>query len=176
MILNRGMHGDIAIMPRWPATQVKICPQAFRQLQLAQSKLPSELNLIITRAFEPPGTGLTALRSFSRWMGIQLFSSIYANRKSEVNDIFGANGHDLDGTHVDISIRLDGRRIRLLPLSVFTPDWLQNARINKYQETIEHVFRVLDQVGFDLHRNRTESLQIHCDLRKEFCVDRLIET
>lgn len=176
MILTSGRHGDIAIRPRWPATQVRICPQAFRQLQLAQSKLPREIDLIITRAFEPLGTGLTALRSFSRWLGIQLFSSIYANRKSEVSDIFGANGHDLDGTHVDISIRLDGRRIRLLPMSVFTPDWLQNARVKKYQATIDQVFRVLNEVGFDLHRNRTESLQIHCDLRRDFCVDQSFET
>lgn len=176
MILSSGMHGRISIKPRWPAKQVRICPQAFGRLQLAQAKLPPAIELIITRAFEPPGTGLTQLRTCSRWMGIQLFSSVYAHRKSEVSDIFGANGHDRDGTHVDVSILLNGRRVRLLPLSVFTPDWLQNARVKKYQETIDQVFRVLNEVGFDLHRNRTESLQIHCDLRQEFCADQPVDT
>lgn len=167
MTLSSGLHDGLLVLPRWPATQVRICPQAFAQFQSAQAMLPSEIRLIITRAFEPPGTGLTRLRSFSRWMGIQLFSSIYAKRKSEVGDIFGANGHDLDGTHVDVSILIDDKRVRLLPLSVFTPSWMQSLRIKKYQPSVDHVFRALNEAGFDLHRNRTESLQIHCDLRKE---------
>lgn len=168
MTLSSGMHDGMLVLPRWPATQVRICPHAFEQLQSAQAMLPSEIRLIITRAFEPPGTGLTQLRSMSRWMGIRLFSSIYAKRKSEVGDIFGANGHDLDGTHVDVSLFTDEKRVRLLPLSVFTPAWMQSLRIKRYQRSVDHVFRALNEAGFDLHQNRTESLQIHYDLRKEF--------
>lgn len=34
---------------------------------------------------------------------------------------FGANGHDIDGRHIDVSVVLHGKRLRLLPLGVFTP-------------------------------------------------------
>lgn len=81
----------------------------------------------------------------------------------EVDAIFGANGHDIDGRHVDVSLVLHGKRLRLLPLGVFTPPRWQHRRIARYAEPVARAKRSLQHCGFVLHHNPTEALQIHCD-------------
>ncbi len=78
---------------------------------------------------------------------------------------FGANGHDIDGRHIDVSVVLHGKRLRLLPLGVFTPPRWQDRRTARHAEAIACVKRSLQHCGFALHHNPTEALQIHCDYR-----------
>ncbi|MCH8621602.1 hypothetical protein [Undibacterium sp. TS12] len=162
--LPPGTSGNIQIQPRWPARQVLINALAWQKIQDMQAALPSHLGLILTRAYEPRASELGKARTWFRRAGIWLFGCIYRQRKAEIADIFGSNGHDVDGTHIDLSFRLHGRRVRLLPLSVFTPLAWQKKRMDIYREALELVKKELLMRGFTLHSNQTESLQIHCDL------------
>ena len=162
--LSRGDHGGLRICPRWPSSKVMVSPAALEKLQRVQTELPREIELIVTRGFEPRTSGLGWLRTFSRRVGIVLFRFVYADRHDEIGEIFGANGHDLDGTHVDVSLAVDGSRIRLLPLGVFTPIAWQKRRAEKHLRSIQKVKEALVRNGFRIHRNETESRQIHCDL------------
>ncbi|HCP9006080.1 TPA: hypothetical protein OF588_004432, partial [Escherichia coli] len=92
-----------------------------------------------------------------------LFRACYPQRQDEVDAIFGANGHDIDGRHVDVSLVLHGERLRLLPLGVFTPPRWQHRRVARYAEPVARAKRSLQHCGFELHHNPTEALQIHCD-------------
>jgi len=161
--LEHGVHEGLLVRPRWPSSRVLIDPAALASLVTMQANLPDEIDLIVTRGYEPGASSLGGLRRFSRKAGIFLFRLLYRNRGHEVDDIFGANGHDLDGTHVDISLAVNGRRIRLLPLSVFTPVSWQSRRVKKFLPLLNMVTAALVQNGFQIHRNGTESLQIHCD-------------
>lgn len=162
--LTRGGHGGLQICPRWPSSKVLVSPAALKKLQIVQADLPGEISLILTRGYESRASRLGWLRKLSRIVGIILFKFVYANRGDEVEDIFGSNGHDLDGTHLDVSLAVNGNRVRLLPLSVFTPIFLQKRRAEKYSRSIKIVKRALVHNGFIIHRNETESHQIHCDL------------
>lgn len=93
-----------------------------------------------------------------------MFKLVYANRGGEIEDIFGSNGHDEDGTHLDVSLSINGNRVHLLPFSVFTPVSWQRRRAEKHLQFIETVKNALVKNGFSIHRNETESHQIHCDL------------
>ncbi len=162
--LPSGSHNGLQICPRWPSWSVVIAPEALDQLQHVQAALPAGIGLILTRGYEPRSSRLGALRSLSRLAGIALFKFLYAARSDEIADIFGANGHDQDGTHLDISLAIDGKRIRLLPLSVFTPVSWQQRRVAHYAGQIALINSALIAHGFRIHRNATESHQIHCDL------------
>lgn len=162
--LTRGEYGRLQICPRWPSSRVFVAAAALERLQIVQADLPGEIGLVLTRGYESPASNLGWLRKFSRIAGIVLFKFAYANRRNEVEDIFGSNGHDVDGTHLDVSLALNGNRVRLLPLSVFTPIPWQKRRVEKYSRTIEIVKNALVYHGFSIHRNETESHQIHCDL------------
>lgn len=162
--LPRGRYGELQICPRWPSSKVLVSPVALEKLRGAQADLPREISLILTRGYEPRASKLGGLRKLSRIVGIVLFRLVYANRAGEVDDIFGANGHDVDGTHLDVSVAVNGKRVRLLPLSVFTPISWQKRRVEKYVQPIETVKNALVHNGFSIHRNETESHQIHCDL------------
>lgn len=162
--LTRGSYGGLQICPRWPSSKVLVAPVALERLQIVQADLPGEISLILTRGYEPRASSLGWLRKLSRITGIILFKFAYANRGDEVEDIFGSNGHDVDGTHLDVSLAVNGNRVRLLPLSVFTPTPWQNRRAEKYSRSIEIVKNALVNNGFSIHRNETESHQIHCDL------------
>lgn len=59
----------------------------------------------------------------------------------------------------------DGKRLRFLPLGVFTPPARQEQRKARYSAVVEEVKATLGQCGFQIHRNPTESLQIHCDYK-----------
>ncbi len=155
----------IQIKPRWPAQQILIDELAWQKLLAVQAGLPPHLSLILTRAYEPRASGLGRARTQFRRAGIWLFGFLYRHRKAEIPDIFGSNGHDLDGTHIDVSFCIHRQRVRLLPLSVFTPLSWQKKRMDKYREALALVQAALVSQGFCLHGNQTESLQIHCDLK-----------
>lgn len=164
LILTNGVHAGLQIQPRWPAREVRVDAQVLRKLQTIQAQLPAEIVLILTRGYELRASNLGFARNQFRAMGIAMFRLLYPGRGNEVTDIFGSNGHDIDGTHVDVSFRLNGRRVRLLPLGVFTPLSLQQRRVQRCASALAQIHAALIQEGFQIHRNTTESLQIHCDL------------
>ncbi|WP_241774741.1 hypothetical protein [Pseudomonas protegens] len=55
--------------------------------------------------------------------------------------------------------------MHFLPLGVFTPPARQEQRKARYSAVVEEVKATLGQCGFQIHRNPTESLQIHCDYK-----------
>ncbi|MCO7462866.1 hypothetical protein ACQ5SB_03490 [Stenotrophomonas geniculata] len=163
LTLQRGSHHGLLIAPRWPSTHIQIETEVLQRLLDAQSLLPAELRLLLTRGFEPSHSHLGGFRRLVRRFGITLFRACYPQRHDEVDAIFGANGHDIDGCHVDVSLVLRGKRLRLLPLGVFTPLRWQHRRVTRHAEAVTRVKRSLQHCGFVLHHNPTESLQIHCD-------------
>lgn len=164
LTLRRGEERGIEISPRWPSSEVKVDERAFRQLLEVQARLPAQIQLILTRGYEAPHASLGHLRTLFRGLGVGLFRAVYFKRRAEIPEIFGANGHDVDGAHVDVSIRVDGRRLRFLRLGVFTPSAWQDNAVGQHQPFVAIVKNTLRDCGFHIHRNATESLQIHCDL------------
>ena len=164
LTLHRGVGRGIEISPRWPSSEVNIDERAFKQLLEVQARLPAQIQLILTRGYEAPHARLGHLRTLFRGLGVGLFRAVYFKRRAEIPEIFGANGHDVDGTHVDVSIRINGRRLRFLRLGVFTPRAWQENVVSQYQPFVAIVKNTLRDCGFRIHRNATESLQIHCDL------------
>ena len=163
LTLFKGESQGLKVAPRWPSSKVLIEKNVFLKLLEVQSKLPSSVKLLLVRGYENKSSRLGVFRHISRWLGIKLFCTCYPSRKSEVGDIFGSNGHDVDGSHVDVSIVLNGKRLRLLPLGVFTSLSLQQSRAEEHLAVIEYVKGTLEQCGFIIHHNQTESMQIHCD-------------
>jgi hypothetical protein len=164
LTLRRGLHDGLWVSPRWPSSTVVIDRRAWEALKQAHAALPNGVCLVITRAYEPMGTKLASARIVFRWLGIHLFCLCYSQRISEIEDLFGTNGHHTEGTHVDISIKLDGRRLRFLPLGVFTPGAWQRRRVKPVKPVLEMIKKTLVDASFTIHQNPTESLQIHCDL------------
>ncbi|STR44842.1 hypothetical protein EV682_11745 [Iodobacter fluviatilis] len=164
LTLNRGVYANVQIRPRWPAQQVQVDSDAFSKLQRIQMKLPEHIVLILTRGYEKKESQLGFARNKFRALGINAFRCFYSSRQGEIAAIFGSNGHDVDGTHLDVSFLLHGRRVRLLPLSVFTPLFWQKRRVERYALPLYQVKEALIKEGFRIHLNPTESLQIHCDL------------
>lgn len=167
LTLPRGAQGGVLIQPRWPARQVRVDALVLAKLQTIQTRLPARVTLVLTRGFEPRESKLGLARCQFRKLGIRLFSVLYPHRANEINDIFGCNGHDVDGTHIDVSFCLDGRRVRLLPLGVFTPLGWQHRRLQRCGSAVDQIRSALINEGFQLHHNTTESLQMHCDLTLE---------
>lgn len=164
-ILKKGSYQGLLIHPRWPARHVLVSPQVFQALCNAQSELPEAIKLILTRGYEAKQTNLGLLRRFSRFLGILIFKSIYPKREKELGEIFGSNGHDVDGNHVDVSFSVLGKRLKFLPLSVFTPLSWQKRRKERSEKKLRQVKFTLMENGFKIHSNETESLQIHCDFQ-----------
>ncbi|WP_150621074.1 hypothetical protein [Pandoraea horticolens] len=162
--LGRGIHDGIQVRPRWPARHVRVDAVVLSKLQSIQAQLPSEITLILTRGYEPRASHLGFVRMWFRTLGIGVFRRLYPDRQHEIADIFGSNGHDVDGTHIDVSFCLNGRRIRMLPLGVFTPSSWQHRRVQRYASPLNFILTSLKRNGFRVHHNETESLQIHCDL------------
>nr|WP_239508901.1 hypothetical protein [Stenotrophomonas maltophilia] len=161
---TRQPHG-LLIAPRWPSTRIQLEEEVLQRLLDAQAMLPAALRLLLTRGFEPRHGRLGGFRRAVRRLGIAAFRTCYPQRRDEIDAIFGANGHDIDGRHVDVSLVLHGKRLRLLPLGVFTPLRWQDRRVARHSEAVAQVKRSLQQCGFELHHNATEALQIHCDYR-----------
>ncbi|WP_208456536.1 hypothetical protein [Burkholderia sp. BCC1644] len=133
-------------------------------LQAIQSALLAEISLILTRGYEPRASGLGFARRQFRSPGIGTFRLLYPARRDELADMFGSNGHDVDGTHIDVSFSLNGQRVRMLPLGVFTPPFWQRRRVRRCASALAKIQAALMQHGFQIHRNTMESLQIHGDL------------
>lgn len=161
---TRGIHHGLNVQPRFPSSVLCISETAWDRLLQVQDQLPAEIRLIITRGYEPRASSVGAARKLFRAIGIKLFRLVFRARKHEINDIFGANGHDVDGSHVDVSLALNQKRLRFLPLGVFTPIPWQNKRTRAHEADLQKVMTALMEHGFQIHRNQTESLQIHCDL------------
>jgi hypothetical protein len=159
-----GSHSNLQVAPRWPYKKVVVCREAFCRLQRAQEKLGNSAQLVVTRGFEPGSSFTRTLHGFMRKLGSLVFLLLYPARASEVPEIFSANGHDEDGTHVDVAIQLGGRILKLLPFGVLTPVSRINAAESMHAEVLLLVREALSVVGFRTHQNQTEALQIHCDL------------
>ncbi|UTV56673.1 hypothetical protein [Burkholderia arboris] len=164
LTLTRGVQAGVQIRPRWPARYVRVEARVLGKLQAIQAELPAEIDLILTRGYEPRASGLGVARRGFRALGMGLFRLLYPTRGNELVDIFGSNGHDVDGTHIDVSFGLKGRRVRLLPLGVFTPPFWQRHRMRRCDSSLAQIQSALVRQGFQIHRNATERLQIHCDL------------
>lgn len=165
LTLPKGESQGLKVKPRWPSSEVLIENNVFLKLIEAQSKLPTSVQLLLVRGYENKNSQLGLFRRLSRWLGIKLFCTCYPSRKGEVKDIFGSNGHDVDGSHVDVSIILNGKRLRFLPLGVFTSLTFQHSRAAEHLTIIKKVKGALEQCGFEIHHNQTESMQIHCDFK-----------
>ncbi|VWD26813.1 hypothetical protein [Burkholderia lata] len=166
LTLPPGVHAGVKIRPRWPARHVHVDAYVMGKLQAIQTELPVGINLILTRGYEPRASGLGFARRQFRALGIGTFRLLYPARRNELADIFGSNGHDVDGTHIDVSFSLNGRRVRMLPLGVFTPPFWQQHRVQRCASALAQIQAALRRHGFQIHRNATESLQIHCDLAR----------
>lgn len=166
LTLPPGVHAGVQIRPRWPARHVHVDAHVLGKLQAIQTGLPVGISLILTRGFEPRASGLGFARRQFRALGIATFRLLYPARRDELADIFGSNGHDVDGTHIDVSFTLNGRRVRMLPLGVFTPPFWQRRRVRRCASALAQIQAALMRHGFQIHRNATESLQIHCDLAR----------
>ncbi|MDR3414238.1 MAG: hypothetical protein P4L87_25300 [Formivibrio sp.] len=160
----KGKHDGLKVIPHWPSKQVCISEMAWERLLIVQSQLPESICLIVTRGYEPSASRVGISRKLFRAIGIYFFRHAYKFRRDELEAIFGTNGHDVDGNHIDVSVALNGRRLRFLPLGVFTPLTWQNQRSQKYTTALHEVKTALVDQGFCIHKNMTESLQIHCDL------------
>ncbi|ABB10861.1 hypothetical protein Bcep18194_B0747 [Burkholderia lata] len=164
--LTPGVHAGVQIRPRWPARHVRVDTHVLGKLQTIQTELPAEITLILTRGYEPRASRLGFARRQFRALGIGAFRLLYPARLDELADIFGSNGHDVDGTHIDVSFSLNGRRVRMLPLGVFTPPAWQQRRVRRCASALAQIRAALMRHGFQIHRNATESLQMHCDLAR----------
>lgn len=162
--LPAGYHSNLQVAPRWPYKKVLICPEAFSRLQQAQGKLGQTAQLIITRGFEPGNIILRRLHSFMRKLGAVVFILCYPQRFSEVSEIFSSNGHDTDGTHVDVAVSQNAKLLNLLPSGVLTHAVTIAAIEKEYSNILTVVRMTLTEVGFKTHSNQTEALQIHCDM------------
>lgn len=167
LCLTNGIYEGLEVAPRWPSRRVLIDETAWEQLRAVQLTLPESIRLIVTRGYEPRTSRLGVARTLFRSIGVRAFRTLFKTRRDEIADIFGANGHDLDGTHVDVSIRLNARRLRFLPLGVFTPTNVQVRRSARYKADLHQARTALTNGGFRIHANQTESLQIHCDFRPQ---------
>jgi hypothetical protein len=160
--LKRGIHGGLQVAPRRLRRRVWISPEALSRLQDAQQSLPSNIQLILLRGYEPGSIPRRLIRRLNRNIGSILFQVIFPSRASEASEIFHPNGHDIDGNHIDVALAVNGKRLQTLPFDVFTPARLIER--NSQDTAVEVAWKVLSSVGFEVHRNKTEALQIHCDL------------
>ena len=158
--LKKGSISNIEIAPLGFSSCVLIDITAFKAVKKAQSLLKPEIKLVITRAYQPESLFI----KWARYFGARLFSLIYPARENEAEEIFGHNGHAIDGRHVDISIKYKGNLLILLPNSVFTNLQKIEKIKQKNSQVIADVRAALQNTGFSIHHNITESLQIHCDL------------
>ncbi len=164
--MNSKHFHEIKVQPRWPYLSVLISERALAQLKHAQSEIRKDLdgiNLILTRGYESYFT--TKLRRIPRKLGSIIFAIIYPSRKSECIEIFSPNGHDESGDHIDVSVELDGCKLKFLPWGVFTSAEKLNEIHKQNSKLLTVVWTALQNSGFKIHPNRTESLQIHCDLQ-----------
>ncbi len=157
--LQKGFFSSIKIDPLWPQKSIFIDDLALAAAQEAQALLPTSIRLVISRGYQPEFIWLKGVRFF----GGLLFRILYPNRKSEIKEIFGHNGHATDGRHIDIQIEFEGNRLNFLPYRVFTPvKKIEHLKMT-YDAVLSQVTIALQKAGFKIHHNKIEALQIHCD-------------
>jgi hypothetical protein len=156
--LPKGTYGNILVQPRGWARSVIVSEKAFLQLCKAQEQMGPDTLLVLTRGFEAQ----TLFKKIMRAIGGIIFCLLYPARRHERAEIFKPNGHNIDGNHIDVGIMHKKRKLNFLPFSVFTPPRFIN---DNNKELILNVHNSLNAAGFNIHTNRIESLQIHCDLR-----------
>ena len=162
--IDSSYAGGIGVKPRWPYRHVAVSSEALRRLEDAQQRLGNDLRLIITRAFEPGGPIVRRLHRLGRAVGSVLFSTLYPHRADERSAIFSSNGHDKDGTHVDVSVEYQGQLLRFLPFGVLSSTEQVRRSSEASSPQLKAVYAALEAEGFRIHSNPTEALQIHCDL------------
>lgn len=153
------MAGSLEARPRWPDKKITVDKQVLDALYKAQALLPSSIQLVITRAYQAEGS----IRKLFRTLGKYIFVGLYPARHAEADAIFGHNGHATDGNHIDVSLRHNGQLLHFLPLGVFTPLSILQYRAQHCSDIIKLAKETLATVGFRIHPNHTEALQIHCD-------------
>ena len=162
--LTSAYVGAIKVKPRWPYRRVVISKVALQLLERCQGKLEPDVRLVLTRGFEPGNAVFRTLHKACRWLGSIFFRFVFPERKSECGEIFGSNGHDVDGTHIDVAVECRGSIKKLLPRGVFSTSYqLERIRENE-SALLEVVYKALRTSGFRIHSNPTEALQIHCDM------------
>lgn len=161
--LRRGQWGNLLVRPSGLSRRVLISREALFRLETAQSRLPQNLQLMLRRGYEPGSLARQLVRRGARFIGAAVFCLLFPCRTAEASEIFGGNGHNLDGNHIDVALVRSGRRIRTLPLGVFSSP--QCVRSNSSIIEIQLVWRELQAAGLRVHCNPTEALQIHCDLQ-----------
>lgn len=163
LTLSEGTYKEIEISPRFPARCVRVDEFVFNKLQEIQKSLPQEVLIILTRGYEDPESALGYSRRILRFIGSNLFSIIYPNRNREIIEIFTPNGHDKNGTHVDISLTVHSIKTNWLPYGVFTSPKII-AKVEKENEKlISLIENKIMAMGGRLHHNRLERLQMHVD-------------
>jgi hypothetical protein len=163
--LNADSSESIRIQPRWPYRRVFVSSVAYQQLKEVQFCLyGSDISIILTRGLEREGLLLRLLHKMARRLGAVAFCAVFPSRRSEVHDIFGSNGHDVSANCVDVGIAVGGQQIDLLPHGVFTSTTRREHIYRVHREAIDKVHAALRVGGFCVHLNRTEALQIHCEL------------
>ncbi|WP_182512367.1 hypothetical protein [Rufibacter quisquiliarum] len=153
------MFKNILIKPRGMASAVIVDERALNHLIQAQALLPSNIQLVLTRAFQRESFFLKVARGG----GAVLFGIIFPNRKGEILDIFGHNGHATDGRHLDVGVINCNSDIKLLPFGVFTPLKKIKELFESNKFVLNNVFDALEKSKFSIHKNYTECMQIHCD-------------
>jgi len=113
----------------------------------AQEKLPDNIQLVLTRGYQSKSWMLKIMRR----AGALAFALLYSDRKTEIPEIFGHNGHATDGNHIDVSIRLNDQTLKLLPKSVFTSIATAENIMAMYSPVISKVKTALQECGFKIH-------------------------
>lgn len=163
--LAQTSDAEIVIHPRWPSKYVFITEDSYRQLKKAQLDLsPHNLRLVLTRGYEKENRALKLSRRFMRWAGGAIFCIVYPDRSSERDAIFCPNGHDISGDCIDVGVIRDDIILNLLPRGVFTDKKNLSTIRSINEQTLNIVWRSLEAAGFSIHKNETESMQIHCEL------------
>jgi hypothetical protein len=155
----------ILVKPRWPYHRVFVSSAAYERLKEAQSGLDLfGISLVLTRGLENEGAVFRLLHKVGRWVGACIFCFLFPSRCSEARDIFGSNGHDASPNCIDVGIVVAGQPITLLPRGLFTSKTRMEHAYLAHRDVVEKVFAALRTCGFCIHTNRTEALQIHCEL------------
>ncbi len=102
-------------------------------------------------------------------LAILAFKAVYPRRRQEAKDIFSLNCHDT-GCAVDITFSVKGETQRLLGmLNAFTPERRIYQIETLHKDHIHAVIRAVEAVGFKVHSNQAERLQMHFTLSS--CVE-----
>jgi hypothetical protein len=165
--LTKSFSKHLVVLPKYPYREVFISEDAYRCLLQAQLRLaPYSVELILKRGYEYENTLMKCMHKAIRVLGAILFGLVYPHRISECKEIFSPNGHDRSGDCIDVSILHNGHIVELLPYGVFATKKQIKTTLKTYGSLLNLVWTELERAGFSIHKNETESLQIHCELMR----------